>query len=320
MPTLKTPPSCSAAASGRARRRRRRRRSRASARPSPKIRGVSPAREPRRGRSRRRRPRRAGPAAARRRSRSAAPRASCRTAGCTLARYSSPASFDDAVRARAAGARRSSGAGPLALAVDRAAGRARRRPASRAPAASSTWTVPSDVHLARRSPGRVDRDAHVRLRREVEADAGCSRRSQSSSGSRMSRLEQRAPRPGRSRACPVERSSSDEHLVAAREQRVDDVRADEARAPCDDRPHASVSYGRDVRDLRRARRLRQDHPGGAARRGARGRGREVVATREPGGTEVGERIRELCSTGRTMTPVGRGRALRRRPRASSSRR
>ena len=68
-----------------------------------------------------------------------------------------------------------------------------------------------------------------------------------------------------------------------------------------------------VRDLRGARRLR------ARRRRPRSSpttssadGREVVATREPGGTPLGERVRELLLDGPRDVPVGRGRALHRR--------
>ena len=58
----------------------------------------------------------------------------------------------------------------------------------------------------------------------------------------------------------------DRHLVAARDERVDEVRADEAGASGDDRPHRGRIVGADVRHLRRTRRVREDDAGGAARR------------------------------------------------------
>ena len=42
----------------------------------------------------------------------------------------------------------------------------------------------------------------------------------------------------------------------------------------------------------------------------RGRGHEVLATREPGGTQLGEAIRDLVLHGLEMTAVGRGRPVR----------
>ena len=42
-------------------------------------------------------------------------------------------------------------------------------------------------------------------------------------------------------ALPIREVVEDVNLVAAREQRLDDVRADEARAPCHDHPHRRLS-------------------------------------------------------------------------------
>ncbi len=50
-----------------------------------------------------------------------------------------------------------------------------------------------------------------------------------------------AARLGHVLALAVREVVDDDHLVAARDQGIDDVRADEARAPCDDRPHGLVS-------------------------------------------------------------------------------
>ena len=59
---------------------------------------------------------------------------------------------------------------------------------------------------------------------------------------------------------------------------------------------------RDVRDLRGPRRLGQDHPGELLAERLEEAGREVVATREPGGTPLGERVRELLLGGPTIAP------------------
>ena len=95
----------------------------------------------------------------------------------------------------------------------------------------------------------------------------------------------------------------DVHLVPARDERVDDVRADEARSSGDDRPHGRI-LARDVRDLRGNGRLRQDDAGGApAGRRSQADGREVVTAREPGGTALGEADPRASScTAAPMTP------------------
>jgi dTMP kinase len=143
------------------------------------------------------------------------------------------------------------------------------------------------------------------------------------------------------------------HLVPAREQRLDDVRADEASASCDDHAHEgdrmqqspSPSSSRSPRQSRRSwrcgrivtppphRPLRlgsdptRNRPGDAAlivaavfvtfegldgsgkttqaellAEALRRDGRDVVLTREPGGTELGEQIRSLLLDSQDVAP------------------
>jgi dTMP kinase len=93
----------------------------------------------------------------------------------------------------------------------------------------------------------------------------------------------------------------DVHLVPARNESVDDMRADEARASGHDRPHAPyrtaavfVTFegldgsGKTTQAERLAERLRAE-------------GRDVVATREPGGTPLGEEVRRLLLEGVGMS-------------------
>src|SRR5439155_24557749 len=95
----------------------------------------------------------------------------------------------------------------------------------------------------------------------------------------------------------------DGHLVAARDQGVDQVRPDEARAPGDDRPHGGrtlapgmfVTFegvdwsGKSTQAKLLAAWLREQ-------------GRTVLTTREPGGTPVAEGVRELVLHGDVMSP------------------
>ena len=76
----------------------------------------------------------------------------------------------------------------------------------------------------------------------------------------------------------VDERVDDGDLVAARDERIDDVRADEAGSSGHDRPHGShPTDGRrmavDVRHLRGARRLGEVDAGGAPPRAPRGRRR-----------------------------------------------
>ena len=86
----------------------------------------------------------------------------------------------------------------------------------------------------------VDRHAHVDLGGEVEADLRP--RVLEDVGEPGAHVALDEPRAlGHVLALPVREVVDDRHLVAARQQRLDDVRADEPSAPCDDRSHWLVS-------------------------------------------------------------------------------
>ena len=128
---------------------------------------------------------------------------------------------------------------PVALAVDRAAGGAEDDLRAVAARGLEHPDRPADVHV-----GVVlrplDRDAHVHLGAEVEADLGT--HVVEVLVQRLAQVRHHEPRAlGHVLALAVREIVEREHLVAAREQRLDDMRADEPRAPCDDRPQGLVS-------------------------------------------------------------------------------
>ena len=119
--------------------------------------------------------------------------------------------------------------------------------------------------------------------------------------SRMSRSTSVAAGLTNSRL-PNERSSTTMTSSPALDEGVDEVRADEPRAACDRYAHTPYRRARGVHQLRGTGRIGEDDPGGAARRrGSREQGHEVVATREPGGTPLGEAIRDVVLHGLEMT-------------------
>ena len=246
---------------GMPRRRPRRRRSRASARRRRRPSGFR-RRAARRRRSPRRRPRRGGPGAARRRSRGEAKRVRGRR-GASRGRGSP--------RRRASTGRR--GRRGARLGVSRAAARgppprrrSRRRWRRTGSAAvggtggSSRLIVPADVQRevvargrrpsgGRRSgrPGGRPARGVPRRRRWVDEPRARRRRP------RSARRRRRARPPG-SRAGP-RRGRRHHHLVAAGDERVHEVRADEAGAACDQSPHHGAQLRRLGHSYRRRARL-----------------------------------------------------------------
>src|SRR5207247_844184 len=90
-------------------------------------------------------------------------------------------------------------------------------------------------------PGPLDRDPHVGLRREMENGG---RPQGVEDGVRIADVGGMERRPGGHVLSPSLREIVEHmHLVAAREQRLDDMRADEACPPGDDRPHGARILG-----------------------------------------------------------------------------
>jgi dTMP kinase len=92
------------------------------------------------------------------------------------------------------------------------------------------------------------------------------------------------------------------HLVTAREERIDDVRADEARASGHDRPHARILGTRVFITFEGLDGSGKTTQVELLREALEREGRVVVTTREPGGTPLGEEIRRLLLHSSDVSP------------------
>jgi dTMP kinase len=87
------------------------------------------------------------------------------------------------------------------------------------------------------------------------------------------------------------------HLVASRNECIHDVRADEPRASGDDRPHRPYRTAAVFLTFEGLDGSGKTTQAGLLVEALRAGGRDVVATREPGGTPVGEEVRRLLLDG-----------------------
>ena len=131
---------------------------------------------------------------------------------------------------------------PLALAVDRAAGRGeddvrsvRRRP-------GGPGRVPTTFTSASKSGRRTEVGTSACAARWKQTSGRTSANTPARAGSRMSTSTSRAP-AATLLPLPGAEVVDDDDLVAPRQKSVDEVRADESGASCDDRPHLFYILG-----------------------------------------------------------------------------